>query len=346
MARNGNALLTIAIPTFNRSKFLDRALATITAQLPYCQEQIQIMISYNCSTDDTSLVVQKYINANAPIKYFKNELNKGADFNIRQCYILPETEYILVFGDDDVLEPNSLQVILNTINQYPNFGIYHLSWRALTASKKQGNIHEVFFYDDSVQFIKKISHNITFISANVINRKYLPGFSTDEFLKSNLVQLPLLLQIFFCAEYNLVQVLPLVAVEPDNSGGYSVCKTFGENLNMILSHFINNNATDKQSKKVAYIIKTRILMEAFPGWIFRIKTRNNTFSDDINIHKSLSRVYGHYLHYWLFDYPLMILSAGVLNIIWPVYRVYAALLRRILKVNFKKNEIKRIGEYV
>ena len=79
-------ILSIAIPTYNRGKFLERALKQIFLQYEEVSKSIEIIVCDNCSQDNTEQVVSSFKNAGLPIKYFRNSSNVGFDRNIEQCY--------------------------------------------------------------------------------------------------------------------------------------------------------------------------------------------------------------------------------------------------------------------
>ena len=51
-------LLTIAIPTYNGAKTIANMLEIL---LPQCDERVEVLISDNASTDNTKLIIDKYI---------------------------------------------------------------------------------------------------------------------------------------------------------------------------------------------------------------------------------------------------------------------------------------------
>ena len=64
-----DSLLTIAIPTFNRSKFLYKNLSYLKSQY---NSNFSILIQDNASSDDTKYIVDKYKKLGLPIKYIRN----------------------------------------------------------------------------------------------------------------------------------------------------------------------------------------------------------------------------------------------------------------------------------
>jgi glycosyltransferase involved in cell wall biosynthesis len=77
--------------------------------------QVEVVISDNASTDNTTAIVKEFQNKFANIKYFRNETNLGFDRNILNIIEKSEGEYCLTIGDDDGFFPGSFSYILNKI---------------------------------------------------------------------------------------------------------------------------------------------------------------------------------------------------------------------------------------
>ena len=117
-------LISVVIPTFNRSRLLVRAIESV---IPQMSEYIEIVISDNCSDDDTHAVVDNLINSypNLAIRYFRNESNIGMVGNWRVA--LQERakgEYCLILSDDDyLLDPDYLKLAVDVILSEKYFGL-------------------------------------------------------------------------------------------------------------------------------------------------------------------------------------------------------------------------------
>ena len=108
-------LLTIAIPTYNRAKYLKRALGSVVSQY---DERIEILVSDNASEDNTSQVVESFLKS-VPIRYVRNDTNIGLDANFLQCYRLAEGDYMLLLGDDDLIIEHRLATVLDFLENNP-----------------------------------------------------------------------------------------------------------------------------------------------------------------------------------------------------------------------------------
>jgi glycosyltransferase involved in cell wall biosynthesis len=74
-----NIFLTIAIPTYNRSTFLNNQIKNLIYIIEdnFFELQIELLILNNNSEDETDQIVIEYIKQYSFIKYIKNEFNIG-----------------------------------------------------------------------------------------------------------------------------------------------------------------------------------------------------------------------------------------------------------------------------
>lgn len=117
-------LLTIAVPTYNGSKTIRYMLDIL---LPQVTPEVEVLISDNCSTDDTFQIIKEYKSKYPFIKIFCNDTNIGADGNFLQCMKHAEGKYIYLLSDDDVLIEGALPRILDFLSHSDDMGLVYLS---------------------------------------------------------------------------------------------------------------------------------------------------------------------------------------------------------------------------
>ena len=66
-------ILSICIPTYNRASCLDKCLEAIVAQEEV--NRIEVVVSDNCSSDNTPNIVEKYSRQYPNIVYYRNTKN-------------------------------------------------------------------------------------------------------------------------------------------------------------------------------------------------------------------------------------------------------------------------------
>jgi abequosyltransferase len=305
-------LLSIAIPTYNRSKYLDLCLGQIHSQIGNDCSEVEVIVSNNHSDDDTADVVNKYRKAGMGINYLENRSNMGADLNIAQCYNVSKGKYLLVLGDDDVLLNGSIDKILDLLRS-DDYGLVFLSSYSfkddyLLEQPASGN-SGIVIYEDLEQFVEQVNYMVTFLSANIVNKSKLSvQINPMQFAGTNLLQLEWILPAMFNSAKNVCINDYMVAAKRENSGGYQLCQVFGVNLNRIFDSFANKGINQKYFR----IINRRLLRTFFPHFIRALKALSNSSSfKKKKYFRTLFPVFGLYLFFWLITVPAIFLSPNL-----------------------------------
>lgn len=109
MSDRATVLVSIGMPTYNRaSGYLKQALQSAVSQT---YQNIEIVVSDNCSSDDTESVVKSF---NDPrIRYYKQKDNIGPLNNRNFCLQQSQGEYFLLLFDDDVIDVDFISTCMN-----------------------------------------------------------------------------------------------------------------------------------------------------------------------------------------------------------------------------------------
>ena len=113
-------LLSITIPTYNRSGYLRDALQSIFIQVkdhPSLNEQIEVVIADNASTDNTEEVAREFEKKFSHFVYIKNKTNGGFDRNVDIVVRGAHGVYVWYLGDDDVIVNGALEHMLDVMTE-------------------------------------------------------------------------------------------------------------------------------------------------------------------------------------------------------------------------------------
>ena len=105
-------VLSICIPTYNRGKILVKNLNHL---ISFNSDKIEIIVSDNCSQDDTEVRIKKI--KDARIKYFRNKSNLGFDRNLLECCERANGLYYLFMSDEDILNLETLSWIIKLMEK-------------------------------------------------------------------------------------------------------------------------------------------------------------------------------------------------------------------------------------
>ena len=144
-----NILLTIGIPVFNGASFIGELLESI--KIPdYLSDKIEIIVSDNCSTDETIEVVSKF----SKVVVLKNESNIGYDANAFKIYNVANGEYVWTIGSDDVvLGNNTFPFLIDLFTKYNNIGVIQVGGNPSIKSNYQLYDCDESFFIDSISLI-------------------------------------------------------------------------------------------------------------------------------------------------------------------------------------------------
>lgn len=230
-------LLTICIPTYNRSKELDYSLSCFERELQYIDPSVlEFFISDNCSPDNTEGIVDKYIKRGLPIIYSRNDKNIGPDNNFLKCFYYAKTKYLWLLGDDDYLLEGRLQKIIETLNK-ENIGCLNLA----SNYGKRG----VYKFSDNQKFLTIVGHWLTFMSANIIRTDIISKVQVDDALRrSNLLQMPFFIDAILSSSENILIKDKIFEKVPDeNNSGYNFFKIF-------IDHYLGIFKTYRREKRI------------------------------------------------------------------------------------------------
>lgn len=138
MADDQSILLTIAIPSYNRSGALINALEALASQLgPISPGLVEVIVSDNCSSDETPERVRAWMDMHptVPIGYFRNERNIGFDANCDALVQCARGQFVWLMADDDFLVSGAIARVYSLLEEnkdivfaYVNYSICGKNW--------------------------------------------------------------------------------------------------------------------------------------------------------------------------------------------------------------------------
>jgi glycosyltransferase involved in cell wall biosynthesis len=126
-------LVTIAIPTYNRADgYLKEA---IQSALDQTYLNLEIIVSDNCSADDTESIVNSF--SDRRLQYFRHKKNIGAKKNFNYCLKKASGAYFLLLHDDDLIDHDFVEACIKKTDSTTDIGIIRTGTRVIDA---EGNV--------------------------------------------------------------------------------------------------------------------------------------------------------------------------------------------------------------
>lgn len=247
-------MITVLIPTYNRPKQLQRALASLNNQ---SYKELKIIISDNSSNNESSKILGKFKDLN--IYYIKNKKNIGDKKNFLNTLSHVQTKYFVWLLDDDYFVDNDFFLKASKIiKQKPNIGLIYSGRQLFNQSTqtiyKKTYTHKKYFRSASEWVLKRNKQLVLNFSgvilkyddfySEIINVKLVSGWATDD------------LGYIFAAQYGVQQL-----------SGISVS----------LSTHVDDYS-GKGAKLEDYLISLRINREKIINILDKEQQNNNKFS--------------------------------------------------------------------
>lgn len=163
-------LLTIAIPTYNRSETLERIIRQL--QKEEYQDFI-LLISDDQSPDKTGKMVKKYQKTMRNLVYHHNESNLGFSGNVCKLYELATTRYIWFVCDDDTILPNAAKEVTFALRKYePVVAVFNTKWTNAYGQELVAGVKEDIIYTN-IEQLKTYQPlmRMSFLSIDVFERR-------------------------------------------------------------------------------------------------------------------------------------------------------------------------------
>jgi abequosyltransferase len=326
--RHEGPLLTIAIPTYNRSDCLGQLLEVLTPQLSG-ETRVELIISDNASQDDTPDVIATFREKGMEFTYNRNATNVGADANFLCCYNLARGEYVWIFGDDDIILPGGVRTVLACLEKreydliYLRAAGFRGKYEFKKGSRFSGKVREFATPRD---FALYVATNLTFISANISRKAALDSDAPQSFSKfvgTSLLQLAWTFSLLKGNGRCACLLDRVVANRLENGGDHGTCEVFGTNLKAIVKEEFG------LPSPIGSAIVNRTIIGFFPwAMLQRRRSRDSRHLPEDSV-AILGGLYRDNPRYWVFLYPVLRLPT-LLARVWVLMGKVICRLDRVL----------------
>jgi abequosyltransferase len=173
---------------------------------PICREySIPIIISDNCSPDNTQEIASKYCDM-YHVTYFKQEENIGADKNFTFLLMNAKSKYIWLLGDSIVIDKMSIGQLIEELrkNDY--------DYIITGARNRTEKMPERKIYTDTNDLLSELGWHMTYVSTLIYNEKSIHDCCYNRYYDSNFLQTGIIFEHlavvdnFQCLFYNTLKV--------------------------------------------------------------------------------------------------------------------------------------------
>lgn len=238
-------ILSICIPTKNRGNALEKSLLSIINQPAFLDgNEVEIIISDNCSDDNTEQIAKKFVqNYTGKVFYYRNHKDLGADLNFEIALRHGKGQFLKLQNDSVSLTQDSLEFLLGEVKKasIDKYNLFLLNLPLPCGSD---------FLDcrDLPHLLQTISYFSTWIGSFGIWREDLE--STRNFSRASekrLVQADVLFRL--AVEGKSTRVIGknlLSPIDIGRKGGYSLSTVFGKNYLSLLYPYVESGVLTEE----------------------------------------------------------------------------------------------------
>ncbi len=305
-------IISLCIPTYNRSRLLKEALDAIVFQIEDGKfwDVVELVICDNASTDDTQAVLSAFLNEHPDLIFTTHlqDSNLGPDGNIYTALRKAKGRWAWVLSDDDILLPGSLKSLIQMLTEFKDTPVVCVNARSFEVTPDEvtpsflNNSNESIVEHDSA--LIHLGTMLTFLSILVVPTKSYAQTDYSRFVGTQFLHAHIFIDAIKEAGGIRTVSQPLIAVRANNTGGYVFYQTFGTDFASLLEYARQQGYT---GAAVATVMRSHLRNFLFPftcsfkahGTVGRLRP---DFADG---RRRLQRLYAGDPFFWAVVLPLL-----------------------------------------
>lgn len=283
-------LVSICIPTYNRSDCLEQTLQSTICQAEFLDGRVEIVISDNASTDETENVGELYSKKYSGIHYYRNNQNV-ADKNFPIALSRANGKLRKLNNDTAVLDPDALSYLCEMEQNYETKRPLLFFSNGFITDCNEAYVNDQIL--DFSSFMKTVSYWITWIASFSLWDTDCENIATDfNDCELRLWQVKKICEIgsakdsvVICNQHIINSIAP-----PKKDIGYGLYHVFYENYFKIIDPYVKNGNLSQETRD--YLEKD-LLFNFFTDWIIKWEMSNKDFqySETENLKKLVFNQY-------------------------------------------------------
>lgn len=160
-------LLSISIPTFNRTQQLLQSLKSLKKILAEHKGVVEVNVYFN---QHKSTVSPSILQIEEHFNFHFSDKNQGIIYNLNKCLLQNSAKYSMIFPDDEILIPKALSSLLNILGKQEYDLIFYNRMRKgfFTSRREFANDIQPNFYSgiELADTCTKVLTEICYVSKN------------------------------------------------------------------------------------------------------------------------------------------------------------------------------------
>jgi glycosyltransferase involved in cell wall biosynthesis len=181
VSQTKNIKVSICLVTYNQADFIKDCLQSIADQ--NCEFQYELIVSDDCSTDDTLSIIKEFSKKNDFVKIIARRKNVGALANYIDVHRHALGEYVCHCDGDDIFLPGKLGAQAALLDKFPELS---MSVHAVNVINSDETIGDDINLPEFGTVVDLIERGTYFVNSSVMYRRsfrgdYPEGFEAVDF---------------------------------------------------------------------------------------------------------------------------------------------------------------------
>ena len=157
-------LVSIGMPVYNGEEYIRQALDSLLAQ---DFKDFELIISDNASTDNTAEICKRYLEKDNRIRYYRNEVNIGAEANFNNLINYATAPYFMWASHDDIRESSYITELVKIMESDKSIVLAFSDFDTIDENGKQIGIYpKILKLSSSETIFKRAYRFISFKEAD------------------------------------------------------------------------------------------------------------------------------------------------------------------------------------
>lgn len=169
-------LVSIVLPTYNGSKYLQKSIESCLAQT---YTNIELIIVDDCSTDNSAGVIREFMEKDNRVFYIRNEVNQKLPRSLNTGFERAKGKYYTWTSDDNYYAPVAIAEMVEILEEKNEIGLVYCDYTIINEEGKQEGIKK--FGDVNKNMVSWLGCGACFLYKAELHTQ-LKGYDPSAFL--------------------------------------------------------------------------------------------------------------------------------------------------------------------
>ncbi len=298
-------LLSIAIPTYNRSNILIQSLISILPEIEANRNDVELILSDNFSEDNTFDLIEDIRDDNRHLRIVINRQSENTGYygNFRKCRELSTAEYFWLLSDNEIIVSGIISIVIEILKHQKDLSFIHLR------NDPFGLIKDGVYYRYSnvVEFLQfEDAYKVTLISSVIIkNLKSNDDYIFSRFYKNAFLGFLFLIEAM-ASKGDVVEIYGKVFSTIPAKVSFDVFEVWTKDITLCLYYLkgrVNLDISIINKFINEYLLK--VLYQHIYQFRLRRQIQNRTDRKILSIRKQVENYYKDYENYHKYLKPIL-----------------------------------------